>query len=142
MARQIVSLLLFTVAFHGGPQAAPEPSWTTDAVVKRVKDGDTLTVAIYRELDVRLLDCWAPETRTRDESEKRRGIASKQHLTELLGTHARVRMSVPLTDNPGDATSMSRVLAHVWSVDHRGRVKVPSVNRQMVIDGFATEGKQ
>jgi len=44
----------------------PSLGWTTRASIERVIDGDTLDVTICRRVRVRLLDCWAPELRTRD----------------------------------------------------------------------------
>lgn len=54
-----------------------------------VIDGDTLVVAmpynnfVYK-VRVRLKDVYAPETRTRDDEEKRRGIACRERLVRLL----------------------------------------------------------
>jgi len=39
-----------------------------------VVDGDTITVELKIPVRVRLLDCWAPETRTKDAEEKKKGI--------------------------------------------------------------------
>ena len=50
----------------------PPEGFTTKATVVRVIDGDTVDVSITRRLRVRLQDCWAPETRTRDIVEKQK----------------------------------------------------------------------
>lgn len=62
----------------------PPKGITTDCKVVRVIDGDTVDVAITRTIRVRLLDCWAPETRTRDPVEKVKGYESKKYLHNLL----------------------------------------------------------
>jgi hypothetical protein len=46
-----------------GENKEPRPGWTTAGEVVAVKDGDTVRVRLTREFDVRLLDCWADESR-------------------------------------------------------------------------------
>jgi hypothetical protein len=46
-----------------GENKEPQPGWTTAGEVVAVKDGDTVRVRLTREFDVRLLDCWAAESR-------------------------------------------------------------------------------
>ena len=45
------------------PPAKPVPGWATTCELDRVIDGDTIDVRVSRVIRVRLLDCWAPETR-------------------------------------------------------------------------------
>ena len=78
--------------FHNGPplwarkKAMQEPpkGITTDVKVVRVVDGDTVDVEITRKIRVRLLDCYAPETRTKDPVEKTMGYESKKYLHNML----------------------------------------------------------
>ena len=62
------------------------------AKVVKVVDGDTVDVLIDMGFDikyksrVRLYGINAPESRTRDKAEKRRGMAAKKRLKELLKT--------------------------------------------------------
>ena len=63
----------------------PPKGITADCKVVRVIDGDTVDIEITRTIRVRLLDCWAPETRTRDPVEKAKGYESKKYLHDLLG---------------------------------------------------------
>lgn len=65
----------------------PALGWTTAAQITRVIDGDTIDVTVTRKLRVRLLDCWAPEVRTRDLAEKERGLAAKAALEALVESH-------------------------------------------------------
>ena len=80
VAAAVVSLA-FAAAVTGD---APQAGWTTRAKVVYVVDGDTVDVEIRRVIRIRLLDCWAPESRTRDLEEKKRGLASKARMKELV----------------------------------------------------------
>ena len=93
----------------------PPTGWTTQAKVVGVHDGDTITVDVTRRIRVRLLDCWAPEVRTRNLAEKVAGIAAQNHLRTLLPIGAEVRLHVPTDSNDiGDWMTLSRVLGRVW----------------------------
>ena len=120
----------------------PTPGWTTTATVDRVLDGDTIEVTITRHLTVRLLDCWAPETRTTDENEKQRGLAAKQHLETLLH-RGEVILQVP-SQGDGDVSELftfGRVLGRVYNrTTPRGRWR--DVSTQMVAAGHATVTKR
>lgn len=92
--------------------------WTTDAEVVDVYDGDTVEVRVERAFRVRLLDCWAPEIRTRDDAEKALGFASRDHLRGLIPVGSRVRLYISAGDDPlafDDSTSLSRVLGRIWA---------------------------
>jgi len=61
-----------------------------NAIVDRVVDGDTIDCTIdlgfytWKKIRVRLEGINTPETRTRDLEEKKRGLAAKERLTEIL----------------------------------------------------------
>lgn len=120
----------------------PNPGWTTPAKIKRVIDGDTLVVEVTRTIHVRLLDCWAPESRTKDAAEKKRGLAAKEHLKQLIeGSRAggECLVMIPTEDN-GDLLSvmtMGRLLGYVW-VGGEER----SLSEQQVLAGHATRTKE
>jgi len=84
------------------------------ARVLRVLDGDTIEVEVRRTIRLRLLDCWAPETRTTDLEEKARGILAKRLMMELAGD-ADVSVEVPIDEQGkfGDSMTFGRVLARV-----------------------------
>lgn len=123
-------------------QTAPEPNWTTRAVVTRVIDGDTVEVEIRRTLRVRMLDCWAQESRhdprlpeSERDAARERGQAAKAHLQQLADGRA-VTVQIPL-DPGGDvsrAITMGRVLGRVWLVDDPGE----SLAEKQVKAGHAT----
>jgi len=104
----------------------PPKGITTDVKVVRVVDGDTVDVSITRTVRVRLLDCWAPETRTKDPEEKVRGYESKKYLNNLLkqvfynDVAARKRKKITLfipADEQGELKenfSFSRVLGRLF----------------------------
>jgi endonuclease YncB( thermonuclease family) len=105
-------------------------------VVVDVLDGDTITLGLTIHARIRMIDCWAPETRTKDADEKKRGIASKEHLKGLLPTGAGVRVEIPLdgTTRLDDLFTMGRVLGTVW----RGEV---NISDEQVRAGHATKEK-
>ena len=104
----------------------PPKGITTDVKVVRVVDGDTVDVSITRTVRVRLLDCWAPETRTKDPEEKVKGYESKKYLNNLLkqvfynDIAARKRKKITLfipADEQGELKenfSFSRVLGRLF----------------------------
>jgi len=120
--------------------ACPSPGLTIDAHVVRVIDGDTIVCETRIRYHVRLLDCWAPESRTTDREEKQRGLASKRRLVELVELRP-VRVHIPGGRTLGDVITFDRVLAHVWRV-HEGTPDTVSLNRHMVLEGLATKVKK
>ena len=104
--------------------------------VKKVIDGDTVDVTITRKIRVRLKDCWAPETRTRDSKEKQRGMASKKHLEKMLKKNKHVVLHIP-GDKEGDIKDIftfGRVVGYIF-VDEQ------DVSSEMVSVGHATRKK-
>lgn len=115
----------------------PEPGWTTKAKVVQVYDGDTIVVDVTRRFRVRLLDCWAPEVRTRDDAEKKAGFASRDNLAKLLPVGSTCTVAIPssVDGELQDVLTMGRFLAHVWS---DGGV---NVSESQVKAGHATRAK-
>lgn len=119
----------------------PQPGWVTRGVVRRVIDGDTLVVEIRRTIRVRLLDCWAPETRSKDEDCKAAGLAAKEFLEKFLPEGNDVIVEIP-TDQEGEngdlasVLTMGRVLGNVWN-SYKGE----DVAKMMVKSGHATQSK-
>ncbi len=65
-------------------------AWRYQAKLDRVIDGDTVDAMIdlgfstHRSIRIRFYGINTPESRTRDKSEKKRGLASKARLVEIL----------------------------------------------------------
>lgn len=104
------------VAVQLSVPACPPKGMTIDGVVVRVIDGDTIVIESRVEYHVRLLDCWAPESRTRDVDEKQRGLASKARMQQLAGDKP-VRVFLPAADDLTDMMTMGRMLGRVWVLD-------------------------
>ena len=133
------SLMVVLISFGAGHATkAPQPGWITRAKVVSVYDGDTLTVEVTRRMRVRLLDCWCPEVRTRDKEEKKRGLAAKAHLAELLQEGSEVVLQIPSGTDLGKSFTFGRVLGNVWAKEDAES----SVSEQMVQSGHATSQKQ
>lgn len=95
--------------------AKPAPGLTIDCKVVSVVDGDTIEVEVTRRCRVRLLDCWAPESRTSDPAEKKVGLAAKLHLAGVaIGKQARLFVPTADATRVGDVFTFDRVLGHVW----------------------------
>lgn len=113
------------------PATRPPHGWSTQAQVVRVLDGDTIEVEITRKVRVRLLDCWAPETRDLG------GPESMKNLTRLL-SDSEVTLLVPTdSDEVQDIWTFGRVLGYVWSKADADK----SVNQLQVEQGHATAEK-
>jgi endonuclease YncB( thermonuclease family) len=112
----------------------PPIGLTTDAIVTKVIDGDTLEVEISRKVRVRLLDCWAPESRGEDSS---LGKAAREHLRQMVTGHSVVCQFPASPDGEvQDIFTFGRVLGRVW----RAKDGV-NLSEQMVKDGFACKEK-
>ena len=127
--------------------AAPKPGWVTKAKVVRVIDGDTFEVEVRRVLEIRLLDCWAPESRLdprvpddKRSAEKKKGLASKRMLQGLTPVGAEVTVYVPTVEGGHieDVFTMGRVLAYAW-VD---TIPDQSLSEMQVASGHATLSKE
>jgi endonuclease YncB( thermonuclease family) len=85
-----------------------------DGIVVDVVDGDTIDVRITRTVRVRLLDCWCPETRTRDEEEKAKGIKAREYVQGIaIGEPVEVDIPIEGDARFGESMSFGRVLGRV-----------------------------
>lgn len=94
--------------------AKPATGYVTDCEIVRVIDGDTVVVEMKTTLNIRLLDCWAPESRTTNAAEKIKGLAAKKHLQDLITTQPQATLFVPLTGDLTDAITLGRALGYIW----------------------------
>ena len=104
-----------------------------NATVIRVVDGDTIDAMVdlgfstFKKIRIRMHGINAPESRTRDLEEKKRGLAAKASLTELLE----------------DADNKFILVSH--GVGKFGRclgdirINDASVNLQLINEGHGTE---
>lgn len=95
--------------------------------VERVHDGDTLTVAITMRVDIRLINCWAPELK-----EPRGKEAGDALRTFAAGKPCIV--TVPIGRKLGDSMTFGRVLGQV-------EVDGADLSEWMVDRGLATRTK-
>jgi len=110
----------------------PQPGYTADCTIYRVIDGDTVELEIKHRIRVRLLNCWAPESRTTDAEEKVRGLAAKQHLIDLAKVGAEGTVSIPAGYDLSQTQTLNRLLGYVWI---KGQDK--SLNEIQVQSGHA-----
>lgn len=105
------------------------------AKLDRVIDGDTVDVIIDLGFDIlwktrlRLFGIDTPETRTKDLEEKKRGLAAKQRLIELLPNEFIIQ------SNDYDRGKYGRVLATLFVVNDLNE-KV-NINDQLITEGYA-----
>lgn len=116
---------------------APPIGWTVQVKIVQVYDGDTVVVEIRKRVRVRLLDCWAPEIRTKDKDEKKKGYESKGHLTNILPDGSDAVLHIPGSVDIGRSLTFGRFLGHIWA-----DVEGEHVSAQQVAAGHATETKQ
>jgi len=122
--------------------SAPQKGVVFEGKIVRCIDGDTFIVQpLPPVVRVRMLDCWSPESRTRDPEEKKLGLAAKASLQELLPVGAQVRIRVPTSDDSSKSMTMGRFLAETWrDVDGDGELDdIASIQRAA---GHATKVKQ
>jgi len=130
----------FVVVAAQQPIECPPKGFCIDGHVVRVIDGDTVVVQSTVEYHVRLLDCWAPESRTKDVDEKTKGLKSKARMTELAsGKQCRVFM--PSAGSVTDMITMGRILGRVWLMEN-GQPAVADLSSVMVSENLATTTKR
>lgn len=115
----------------------PLPGLTGRAVVTHVVDGDTVDLEIRIDARIRLLDCYAPESRTTDLEEKKKGLAAKANM-ELLCQGETGIVHIPFTHAQSltDILTLDRILGKVW-MDNSDT----DLSTQQVSDGYASSTK-
>ena len=117
-------------------EPAPPAGWSVPVKIIDVYDGDTVVVEVKKHFRVRLLDCWAPEIKTKDAAEKVRGIAARDHLAQILPEGTQGTLYVPGNTDIGKSITFGRFLGHIWAKDGTA-----NVSQQQVEAGFATPEK-
>lgn len=132
MPAVIAALLLMPWGGSGQPN---EPSIVLPAECIRVIDGDTIVVRSSILYHVRLIDCWAPESRTKNTAEKAKGLLSKARMAELAQKGNKLTVAIPIGDDLSDSITLGRILGRVWLEDGR------ELSEIMVTEGLATKSK-
>jgi micrococcal nuclease len=107
--------------------------FTYEAKVLRVVDGDTIDALIdlgfdiHKKIRIRMVGINTPESRTRDLEEKKRGLAAKARLKEILKEHK----NKFILESQG-VGKYGRCLG-IITIDGK------SVNQQLITEGHAVE---
>ena len=107
--------------------------YTYEAKVVRVVDGDTIDAlidlgfSVHKKIRIRMVGINTPESRTRDLEEKKRGLAAKARLKEILKENKN-----KFTLESHGVGKYGRCLA-IIKIDDR------SVNQQLIEEGHAVE---
>ena len=116
-----------------------------NAHVERVVDGDTIDCTIdlgfstWKKIRVRMEGINTPESRTRDKEEKKRGLAAKERLKEILKYND--NKCVLKVSGLG---KFGRSLASVYvdtlsSTTPKSSITEINVNKQLIEEGHAVE---
>ena len=116
-----------------------------NALVDRVVDGDTIDVTIdlgfkvWKKMRVRMEGINTPESRTRDLKEKKRGLAAKDRLIEILKFNDnKCILKVSGVGKYGRA--LATVLVESLSpLNGEDGVTLIDVNKQLIEEGHAVE---
>ena len=118
--------------------------------IDHIVDGDTfdctldLGFNISHKIRVRMYGINTPESRTRDLEEKKRGLASKQRLTQLLniGTNSDVNLVLQTKEKGKYGRYLGIILRErsASSTDsHWEDEERLNINERLVTEGFAVE---
>lgn len=108
--------------------------------ITNIHDGDTVTVNISKEFNIRLLDCWCPEINSKDEEEKKRGLEAKKFLNKMLKNGDEVTVEIPLHKNLAQSLTFGRFLGYIWN-DIDGDGVKDNISNEMVKNKYATKTK-
>jgi len=133
--------MFFGAGFESRSPTGLYPSITSSAIIKDVYDGDTITVTFYKEVKIRMLDCWASELRSSDPEEKQKAIEAREFLKNVLKNGDKVLIKIPTTDRLQDSLTFGRALGYVWK-DLDGDGNLDNISDYMVKNGHATKNKE
>ena len=126
--------VIFLNMKKGNPMASNVYKYKCKIV--RIIDGDTVVANVdlgfsvtLKAQKIRLYGINTPESRTRDKEEKKRGMAAKWRLTELLGTGEFYLES-------RDKGKFGRILGILFQCDDFDK---PSINQILVKESHAVE---
>lgn len=116
-----------------------------NAVVEKVVDGDTIDVIIdlgfktWKKVRVRMEGINTPESRTRDLEEKKRGLAAKDRLVEILELN-----NNKCVLHVSGVGKFGRAIANVFVTSlsptpDDSSITLINVNQQLIIEGHAKE---
>ena len=106
-----------------------------NATVTKVVDGDTIDAMVdlgfgtWKKVRIRMHGINAPESRTRDLEEKKKGLAAKARLIEMLGENKNEFILVS-----HGVGKFGRCLGEIFL-----RKDQNSVNKQLIWEGHGTE---
>ena len=106
-----------------------------NATVTRVVDGDTIDAIVdlgfstFKKVRIRMHGINAPESRTRDLEEKKKGLAAKARLVEMLEENKNEFILVS-----HGVVKFGRCLGEIFL-----NKKENSVNKQLIWEGHGTE---
>jgi len=115
--------------------------YTYNIKLDRVVDGDTIDAIIDLGFDVsvkkrvRFLGVNTPESRTRDLEEKKRGLAAKDRVQELLDGANTIQLKSHGVGKYGRCLGE----LHIDVVDGKEKVTLESVNELLIKEGHAVE---
>tara|TARA_R110002020_G_scaffold332666_1_gene548077 strand:+ start:397 stop:765 length:369 start_codon:yes stop_codon:yes gene_type:complete len=115
--------------------------YTYNIKLDRVVDGDTIDAIIDLGFDVsikkrvRFLGVNSPESRTRDLEEKKRGLAAKDRVQEILEGANTIQLKSHGVGKYGRCLGE----LHVDVVDGQEKVTLESVNELLIKEGHAVE---
>jgi len=112
--------------------------------IAKVVDGDTIDAAIDLGFDIslskriRLAGIDTPESRTKDEYEKKLGLESKEWLKKHLEGAKDI---IVKTELPDSTEKYGRIIGHLYVGDAEVSAvnRKKSVNNQMIDEGYAWE---
>lgn len=97
-------------------EQCPPAGWTTTAVFDRNYDSDTPTLEIRKKLNIRLLECYAPEIRSKSKKEKELAIKGRDFVNKMLKEAKEIKLFIPTDgeDNIADVITLGRFLGYVF----------------------------
>jgi endonuclease YncB( thermonuclease family) len=111
------------------------PAIITEAKIKDIHDGDTVTIVIEKEIKVRFLDCWSPELNDQ------KGLEARDYLKTLIKEGDEVMVEIPLEKNITKSLTFGRFLGIIYKdIDSDG--KEENLSEEMVKSGHATKIKE
>ena len=116
-----------------GVFSKPVGSWTTEAIVTNIHDGDTVTLSITKTVKVRLQDCWALEL-------SNGGLPAKEELQKIIPVGEKVLLEIPMGSDISKSITLNRFLGRIYK-DIDGDGVSDDISEEMVRRGFATKEK-